>query len=123
MEETFIYKTMNINVVLDPTTVDLLEIRQLLKTPEAKQWRDRAFNELVRLEQGSKKRTIKCTNTINFILPNQKPMNKKSTYARIFASYQPQKENTYLVWITIGGDKIYSTSETFTPNADINAAK
>ena len=35
MEEKFIYETMNINVVLDPTTVDLLEIRQVLKTPEA----------------------------------------------------------------------------------------
>ena len=35
---------MNINAVLDPTTGDLLELHQLLKTPGAKLWRDGAFN-------------------------------------------------------------------------------
>ena len=59
----------NINVFLDPTTGDLLEIHQLLKTPEAK--RDGTLNELTSLAQGKKKRTIKGINTIHFISPNK----------------------------------------------------
>ena len=31
---------MNLNAVLDPSTGDLLELRKLLKTPEAKLWGD-----------------------------------------------------------------------------------
>ena len=77
---------MNINAVLDPTTGYLLELRQLLKTPGFKLWRDGAFNELAHLAQGSKKRTIKGTNTIHFISQNQKPTNKKATYDKIVVS-------------------------------------
>ena len=72
---------MNINSVLDPTTGDLLELRQLLKTPEAKLWRYGAFNNLACQAQGSTKQAIKGTNTIHFISPNQKPTNKKATHA------------------------------------------
>ena len=90
LEEKFISDMMNINAVLDPTTGDLLELRQLLKTTEAKLWMDGAFKKLARLEQGIKNITIKGTNTIHFMSPNQKPTNKKSTYSRIFVSYQPQ---------------------------------
>ena len=36
MEEIFMSNMMNINTVLEPTAGDLLELRQLLKTPEAK---------------------------------------------------------------------------------------
>ena len=68
---------MNINAVLDPTTGYLLELRQLLKIPEAKLWRDGAFSELARLSKVSKKKNIQGKNTINFISPNQKPTNKK----------------------------------------------
>ena len=39
LEEKFISDMMNINAVLGPTTGDLLEISQLLKTPEAKLWK------------------------------------------------------------------------------------
>ena len=49
---------MNINAVLDPTTGDLLKLRQLLKTPEYKLWRYGAFKKLARLAQGSKKREM-----------------------------------------------------------------
>ena len=103
---------MNINAVLDPTTGDLLELRQRLKTPEAKLWRYGAFIELARLAQGSKKGTIKVTNTIHFISPNQKPTNNKSTYAQIVVSYRPQEEYPYRVQITVGGDKTHYAGET-----------
>ena len=46
---------ININAVLEPTTGDLLELRQLLKTPEDKLWRYGSFNDLARLAQGSNK--------------------------------------------------------------------
>ena len=73
LEEKFISEIMNINAVLNPTIGNLLELHQLLKTSESKPWRYEAFNEFARLAQGSKKRTIKVTNTIHFISPNQKP--------------------------------------------------
>ena len=72
---------MNINTVLDPATGDLLELCQLFKMPESKLWRDGAFNYLAHLSQGRNKRTTKFTNKIHFISPNQKPTNKKATYA------------------------------------------
>ena len=58
---------MNLNSVLDPSTGDLLELRKLLKTPEAKLWIYGAFNEVACLAQGSKKRNIKGTKKIHFI--------------------------------------------------------
>ena len=114
---------MNINYVIDRTKGDLLELCQLLKTSEAKLWIDGSFNELACLAQGSKKRNIKGTNTINFISPNKKSTNKKATYDHIVVSYRPQKEYPYWVQITVGGDKIHYAGETFTPNADITTAK
>ena len=91
MEENFISDMMNINAVLDPTKGDPLEIWNLLKKHEAKLWRGGAFNELSHLAQGSKKRTIKGTIKIHFISPNQKPTNKKSTYAKMVVSDRTQK--------------------------------
>ena len=70
----------NINVVLELTIGELLELRQLLKNPDAKLWRYGAFKKLSRLLQGIKKQTIKGKKTIYFISPYQKPMNKKPTY-------------------------------------------
>ena len=91
LEENSISYMTNINDILDPTTGDLLEPRQPLKTSQPKLWIDVAFNELSRLAQGSNNRTIKGTNKIYFISPNQKPTGKKGTYARFFVSYRPQK--------------------------------
>ena len=45
LEEQFISDMMNINAILDHTTGDLLELRQLCKNPDAKIWRYGAFNE------------------------------------------------------------------------------
>ena len=107
LEEKIISDMMNINAILDQTTIDLLELRQLLKTPENKLWMYGAFNELELLAQGSKNQTNKFTNTINFISPNQKPTKKRPLW----------------VWITVGGDKIYFAGESFTPNSDITISK
>ena len=96
---------MNINAVLDPTKGNLLRVCQLLKINESKLWRYGSFNDLARLSQGSKKRTIKGINTIHFISPDQKPTNKRSDYARIVVSFRPQKEDSYRVQITVEGQK------------------
>ena len=77
---------ININAVLDPTTGDLFGLYQQMKTPDTKLCKDVALNRLSRLSQGIKKRTIKGTNTIHFILPDQKPTNKKASYAQMFVS-------------------------------------
>ena len=69
LEEKFISDIININAVLDPTIGDLLELRQILKTTEAKLYRDGAFKELSLLSQVRKKRTVKGTNKIHFISP------------------------------------------------------
>ena len=44
LEERFIFDMMNINVVLEQTTGDILELCQLLKIPEANFWRYVVFN-------------------------------------------------------------------------------
>ena len=49
-----------------------------IEKPENKLRRDGAFNELERLAQGSKKQTIKVTNTINSISPNKEPTKKNN---------------------------------------------
>ena len=72
---------MNINVIPDLTIGELLELRQLLKNPDAKLWRYGAFKKSSRLVQGIKKQNIKGTKTIYLISSYQKPKNKKSTYA------------------------------------------
>ena len=77
---------MNINVIPDLTTGYLLEICQLFKTNDTKLWRDGSFNELSYLSQVIKKKTIKGTNTIHFISPDQKPTKKKATYDQIVGS-------------------------------------
>ena len=89
LEEQFISDMMNIKAVPDPTTGDLLKI------PEAILWRDGIFNKLSRLTQGRKKRTIKGTNTIHLISPNQKPTNKKQPM-RKFLSATDHKNNTHI---------------------------
>ena len=86
---------MNINAVLETNIGDLLELRKILKTPEAKIWIDGAFNELSRLSQGSKKKTIKYTNTIHIISPNQKPTNKKQPILEL-SSATDHKKNTLI---------------------------
>ena len=80
-EENFLSDMMNINAVLGPTIGGILELHKLLKTPEAKLWRDVAFNKLLSLTQVSKKQTNKVTNIIHLISPNQKHTNKKATYS------------------------------------------
>ena len=114
---------MNTNGIIDPTTGDLLELSQLLKTTNTKLCRYRVFNELACLSQSSKKQTIKGTNTIDFILPDQKPTNKESAYTQIVVRFQPQKKDSYRVQITIEGEKIHCAGKTFTPNANITTSK
>ena len=77
---------MNTNAVLDLTTGDLLELHQILKTPETELWRYGAFNELARLSQGGKKRTVKGIYTIHFISPNQKPTKKKQPLLKLLSA-------------------------------------
>ena len=48
LKERFMSDMMNSNAVLEPTTGDLLELRQLFKTPESKRYRYVAFHELAR---------------------------------------------------------------------------
>ena len=83
---------MNINAVLDPNTGDILEIRQILKTPETRIWRDGEFNKLARLAQGRKKQTKKITNTIHFNSPDQKPMNKKQPMLELLSDTDHKKK-------------------------------
>ena len=92
LEEKFISDMMNINAVLDPATGDLLELRQLLKTPKAKLWIDGSFNKLSRLTQGSKKRTIEGTNTIHSISLNQKHTNKKQPMLELLSATDHKKK-------------------------------
>eukprot|EP00979_Chaetoceros_neogracilis_P016968 scaffold10166_cov289-Chaetoceros_neogracile.AAC.1 len=112
-----------INSVMDPDTGKEQELKDLLKTKDKKHWEGGSFKELARLAQGSKRRSLQGTDTIDFITRSEMPIDKKPTYARVCANYREQKEDPYRVRITVGGDRIQYDGETFTPNADVTTAK
>ena len=71
-----------------------MEYRQLINSPDANvriTWSNSFCNELGRLAQGYKNR-VKYTDAIEFIHFNEKPTNKKATYARVVAEVRPQKK-------------------------------
>ena len=125
-EQEFIDKQFQPEIagaVLDEESGELMELKALFKTSNGDRWKEGGYRELSRLTTGSNSRKIKGTNTMTFIKPHELPSDKKATYARIVADYRPQKEDPYRVRITVGGDKVQYSGETYTPTADITTAK
>ena len=125
-EEEFIDKQFQPEIagaVLDEESGELMELKALFKTSNGDRWKEGGYRELSRLTTGSTSRKIRGTNTMTFVKPHELPTDKKATYARIVADYRPQKEDPYRVRITVGGDKVHYSGETYTPTADITTAK
>ena len=111
--------------VLDGTTGDLLEYRHLIRRPEYQEiWGNAFGKEIGRLAQGLPG-VVEGTDTINFIDKNSVPNNrhKDCTYAKIVASYRPEKADPNRIRITVGGDKINYPGDCGTPTADLLTVK
>ena len=87
---------INSNAVLDPTAGYLLELRQLLKIPDAKTWRDAAFNKLSRLVQGIKKQTIKRMRHNSFHFTRLKTYEQKKQPILEFLSATDHKKKSLI---------------------------
>ena len=62
-------------------------------------------------------------NTIYFINPSQKSSNRAATYLRIVAYYRPQKEVSFRVRFTVGGNRIDYPGYIDTPTVDLATVK
>ena len=68
---------------------------------------------------------VEGTDTINFIDKNNVPNNrhKECMYAKIVASYRPEKADPNQIRITVGGDKINYPGDCGTPTTDLLTVK
>eukprot|EP00804_Cyclotella_cryptica_P000163 CCRYP_017463-RA/>CCRYP_017463-RA protein AED:0.42 eAED:0.49 QI:0/-1/0/1/-1/0/1/0/288 len=114
-----------LSAILDTDTGELLEYRYLIKNPKyCTIWKNAYGKELGRLAQGIPG-TVKGTNTIVFIAYNEIPPQRRKdvTYGRIVANYGPEKEDPYLIRLTVGGNKITYPGDCGTPTADMLTTK
>jgi len=92
------------NAVLDTTTGELLEYKQLIQGPEKHIWIRSLANYIGRLAQGISIRMKTGTNTIFFIHPSKIPKERKSAYYKLVSSIRLLKTEINRVRVTIGGD-------------------
>ena len=88
---------------------EIFEYRHLIKDPRYKDvWEDSMCDELGRLTQGRTKTGLAGTDTMNFILFDNIPEDRRKdiTYPRIVVDYRPQKEKPNRTRITVGGNRI-----------------
>ena len=111
------------NAVLDATTGDILEHRQLAKGPDREIWRKDLANNLGRLAQGVGSRMTTGMNAIKFIHPKLIPQGKKSTYCKLVASIRPLKAEKNRVRVTIGGDRLEYEGNMSTTPATLTTVK
>ena len=98
-----------------------LEYRHLKIDGDSKLWLASASKEIGRLAQGSA--AVKAgTNTIHFIHARKKPRGRKTTYLNIVENIRPQKEDSYRIRFTIGGDRLDYPGPTATETAEIQTA-
>jgi hypothetical protein len=111
--------------VLDSNTGDLLEYRHLIRRPEYQEiWGNAFGKEIGRLAQGLPG-IVDGTDTIDFIEKEDVPQQRirVCTYAKIVASYRPEKADPNRIRITVGGDKINYPGDCGTPTADLLTVK
>ncbi len=114
------------NAVLDRDTGELLEYRQLLRSPKYQDdWNISSANEFGRLAQGVGGRIEKPTNTIFFKSKSEVPQDrsKEVTYGKIVCSERPQKAEPNRTRLTVGGNRINYPGEVGTPTADMLLVK
>ena len=92
--------------VIGETTESSMEYHHLMKGPDKDIWVREFANDMGHLEQGLRTRIPKGSNTIFFIHPSEIPTNKKVTYGRMVVYIITLKSESYIVRLTVGGDKL-----------------
>ena len=108
--------------VLDATSGQMLNYRQLLQHPKFKeQWSHSSANEFGRLFQGIGGRIAKPTNTCFFINKHQVPADrfKDVTYCKFVCTERPQKAEKNRTRATLGGNRVHYPGDVGTPTADM----
>ena len=121
--KTNIYGHHQANVVIDPTTGASLEYRHLIKGPTKAIWENSFANETGQLAQGFGTRMPYGTNTILFIPKEIVPAGRTVTYGIIVAKIRPQKADTHLTRLTVGGNLLNFPGDVTTPTAYLITAK
>jgi hypothetical protein len=119
--------------VLDASTGQQLEHRQLRRHPAYKQVWDTSYaNELGRLCQGighddatATKQRVEGTDTFRPIHYDEIPTDRRSdvTYTRVVCEVRPQKEDPNRTRITIGGNRICYPGDTGTKTGSLELVK
>ena len=112
-----------INSVLDPTTGNTLEYRDLVKGPTATQWQKSFANELGRLTNGVGQRMPTGTNTMAFIPRHLVRKGKTVTYGNLVCDIKPNKTETHRSRLTVGGNLIAFPGDKSTATADLTTIK
>ena len=86
-------------------------------------WKNGFSKELARLGNGRSKDSTPRTNTIAWIHPSEIPSHKKPTYTHICTNYRQQKEDTYRIRCTLGGNLINYPGPKATPTASLPTIK
>ena len=107
------------NAVLGTNTGDSLDYPQLKLVRNAKEWIGCCSNEIGCLARDVYPRMMTGLNTIHFIHPSQIPANRTVTYLRIVTNYRPQKENSYRIRFTVGGNRIDYPGNIATPVTEL----
>jgi hypothetical protein len=111
------------NHVVHPMTGKIIEYRDLVKDDETRPTWTRSFtNKLGRLAQGVGGR-YKGTETIHFILVHKMPASRLATYGRIVVNLRPQKKETELTGLTVGGNLIDYPGNVSAKTTDKTTAK
>ena len=108
--------------VLDKTSGDMLNYRQLIKHPDLKEaWTHSSANEYGRLFQGVGGRIPKPTNTCFFIHKHQVPPErfKDVTYCKFVCTVRPQKKEQNRTRAVLGGNRVHYPGDVGTPTADM----
>ena len=92
-----------------------------MKELEKPKWTRAIANEIGCLIQGI--RYIKGTDTCFFIRKHKVSQNRNITYNCIICDIRPQKQETHIVQLTVGGNKLYYNRPGSTHTADLTTAK
>ena len=110
----------SLNAVLDESTGQQLEYRQLIKTSDKAKWKNSCSKEFARIGNGRSKDDTPASNTVEWIQRHQIPPGKKPT---VCANFRPQKADPYRVRCTIGGNLIQYKGPTAAPTASLPTIK
>lgn len=113
-----------LNAVLNPSTGQLEQYKQLIQGKDFKLWTNGMSKEMARLTQGRSQNDVPYHNVMTWMHPNQLPKGLKATYMRVCANFWPQKSDPYPIRCTMGGNLVTPKGPpTHFPTADLTLFK